>query len=80
MLSGIINSQDPDQTVPSGTVLSEYARFTYGILSETLVFEILGHLPYLPQPKGHNTQPVNFYRVCENTDVFGLTSVHIIHL
>ena len=39
MLSGMAKSEDPDQTAPSGSAL-----FAYGILSETLVFEILGHL------------------------------------
>ena len=39
------NSEDPDQTAPSGAVWSGSALFAYGILSETLVFEILGHLP-----------------------------------
>ena len=37
------NSVDPDQTAPSG---SGSALFAYVILSDTLVFEILGHLPY----------------------------------
>ena len=46
MLSGITNSEDPDQTAPSGAVWSGSALFAYGILSETLVFEILGHLLY----------------------------------
>ena len=32
------NSVDPDQTAPS--------LFVYVILSETLVLEFLGHLPY----------------------------------
>ena len=31
MLSGMANSEDPDQTAPSGS-----ARFAYGILSDTL--------------------------------------------
>ena len=39
------NSVDPDQTAPSGAVWSGPALFAYVILSETLVFEILGHLP-----------------------------------
>ena len=38
------NSVDPDQTAPS--VWSGSAMFAYGILSDTLVFEILGYLPY----------------------------------
>ena len=46
MLSGMANSEDPDQTAPSGAVWSGSALFAYGILSETLVFRILGHLPY----------------------------------
>ena len=40
------NSEDPDQTAPWGAVWSGSALFAYGTLSETLVFEILGHLPY----------------------------------
>ena len=39
ILSGMANSVDPDQTAPS--------LFAYVILSDTLVFEILGHLPYI---------------------------------
>ena len=38
------NSADPDQTAPS--VWSGFALFAYAILSETLVYEILRHLPY----------------------------------
>ena len=45
ILNGIANSEDPDQTAPSGAVWSGSALFAYGILSETLVFESLGHLP-----------------------------------
>ena len=41
------NSEDPNQIAPSGAVWSGYALFAYGILSETFVFEILGHLPYI---------------------------------
>ena len=37
ILSGIANNVDPNQTAPTGSALFEYA-----ILSETLVFEILG--------------------------------------
>ena len=35
------NSVDPDQAVWSGSAL-----FAYVILSDTKVYEILGHLPY----------------------------------
>ena len=42
ILSGMANSVDPDQTAPSGSAL-----FAYVTLSDTLVFEILGHLPYI---------------------------------
>ena len=45
ILSGMANSVDPDQTAPSGAVWSGSALFAYAILSETLVFEFLGHLP-----------------------------------
>ena len=46
ILSGMANSVDPDQTAPSGAVWSGSALFAYVILSETLVFEFLGHLLY----------------------------------
>ena len=49
LLNGMANSVDPDQTAPSGAVWSGsalFALFAYGILSEILMFEILGHLPY----------------------------------
>ena len=36
-------SVDPDQTAPEGAVLSGHALFAYAILSETLVYKILGH-------------------------------------
>ena len=45
ILSGMANSVDPDQTAPSGAVWSGSALFAYVILSDILVFEILGHLP-----------------------------------
>ena len=38
-------SEDPDQTAPSGTVWPGPAPFAYIILSETMEFEILRHLP-----------------------------------
>ena len=41
------NSVDPDQTAPSGAVWSGFALFACVILSEILVFEFLGHLPYI---------------------------------
>ena len=41
------NSVDPDQTAPSGAVWSGSALFAHAILMGTLVYEILGHLPYL---------------------------------
>ena len=40
------NSVDPDQTASSGAVWSGCALTVYAILSEALVFEILGHLLY----------------------------------
>ena len=43
MLSGMANSEDPDQTAPSA-VWSGSALLAYGLLSETLMFQILGHL------------------------------------
>ena len=41
----IANSVDPDQTAPLGAVWSESTLFAYAILSDTLVYEILGHFP-----------------------------------
>ena len=41
------NYVDPDQTAPSGAVWSGSTLFAYAILSETLVYEALGHLPYV---------------------------------
>ena len=40
------NSVDPDQTAPEGAVWSGSTLFAYVILSDALVFEFLGHLPY----------------------------------
>ena len=40
------NSIDPDQTAPSEAVWFGSALFVYVILSDTSVYEILGHLPY----------------------------------
>ena len=40
ILSGMANSVDPDQTAPGSTL------FAYTILSDHLMLEILGHLPY----------------------------------
>ena len=39
------NNVDPDQTAPPGAVWSGSALFACIILSEALVFKILGHLP-----------------------------------
>ena len=39
-------SADTDQTTPPGAVWSGFALFGYAILSETLMYEILRHLPY----------------------------------
>ena len=44
-VSGMANSEDPNQTAASGAVWSGDALFANGILSETL-FKILGHLLY----------------------------------
>ena len=41
------NSVDPDQTAPSGAVWSGYALFAYAILSNTFVYKLLGHLPWV---------------------------------
>ena len=39
------NSVDPDQTALSGAVWSGSALIAYAVLSDQLVFEILGYLP-----------------------------------
>ena len=41
------NSADSYQTAPLGAVWSGSALFVYTILSETLVYEILGYSPYI---------------------------------
>ena len=41
------NSVDPDQTAPEGAVWSGSTPFACAISLETLVYEILGHLPYM---------------------------------
>ena len=46
ILNGIANIIDPDQNAPSGAVWSGSILFAYDILSATLVYEILGYLPY----------------------------------
>ena len=46
ILSEKANSVDPDQTAPEGAVWSGSALFAYAILLATLVYKILGHLPY----------------------------------
>ena len=53
--SGMANNVDPDQTAPSGAVWSGSILFAYAILSDTLVCEILGHLPYCDYPKYSST-------------------------
>ena len=44
--SAMENSIYPYQTAPSEAVWSGSALFTYAILSETLMHDFLGHLPY----------------------------------
>ena len=44
MLSVMANSVDPVQMAPSGAIWSWSALLAKAILSETLVYEILGHL------------------------------------
>ena len=46
ILSRMANSIDPDQTAPSGAVWSGSTLFAYAILSDTLVYKILGYLSY----------------------------------
>ena len=40
--SGMANSVDPDHTAPSGSVWSGSKLFAYAILSDTIMYEILG--------------------------------------
>ena len=49
IFSRMSTSVDPDQTAPEEAVGSGSALFVYDILSETLEYEILGHLPYYTQ-------------------------------
>ena len=57
VLSGVANNVDPDQTAPEGAVWwSGSTLFAYAILSEILVYEVLGHSLYslkllLQQPR-----------------------------
>ena len=60
ILCGKINSVDPDQTAPEGAVWSGSALFAYTILSDTLVYEILRHLPYCIYPKYLDTSTPNY--------------------
>ena len=62
ILSGKANSADPDQTAPEGAVWSGSALFAYVILTDSLVFEILGHLPYLLEASLRGAS--NEYSVC----------------
>ena len=47
IFSRMANSADPDQTALSEAVLYGSVLFAYVISSETLVYGILGHLPYI---------------------------------
>ena len=49
------NSVDPGQTAPEGAVWPGSTLFAYVILSDTLVFETLGHLPYSVKQKQEKT-------------------------
>ena len=62
MLSGMADSADPDQTAPGGAVWSGSSLFAYNILSATLVFEILGYLPYSKMKESpHNGSTFFFF-------------------
>ena len=45
-LSRMTNSVNPDQNAPLGAVWSGSALSAYAILSDTLLYKILGHFPY----------------------------------
>ena len=49
-LKEIKDSVEPDQTALSRAVWSGSALFAHSDLSETLVYEILEHLPYARAP------------------------------
>ena len=57
------NSVDPDQTAPSGAVWSGSALFAYAILSATLVYKILGHLPQILGNAGPDKLCVAIYDI-----------------
>ena len=57
------NSVYPNQTAPSGAVRSGSTLFLYVILSDALVFEILGHLLYREKP-GQSAHVFRLVRVC----------------
>ena len=46
ILSGLANSVDPDQTAPEGAICSGSTVFGYAVLSETVLYKILGDLLY----------------------------------
>ena len=46
IFSGLANSVNPNQNALSEAVWSGSALFAYAILSDTLVYKILGHLVY----------------------------------
>ena len=56
------NSVDPDQSAPSGAVWSGSALFAYVFLSDTLVLEMLGHLPYYYIHLSHFQYLIYLYR------------------
>ena len=67
ILSGIANSVEPDQTAPgqtapSGAVWSGSALFADAILWDTLVYKILGQLPYLWVPSKDTDQTAWMHR------------------
>ena len=53
ILGGMANSVDPDQTAPSGAVWSGFTLFAYAILSEFLMYKILGHTILLNKNKSY---------------------------
>ena len=61
------NSADPDQTAPERAVWPGSALFAYAILSETLVFEILWHLPYGALNNLHEAWKTKTYWTLENS-------------
>ena len=77
ILRAMANSVDPDQTAPERAVWSGSALFAYVILSETLVFEFLGHLPYMEKYGWNSSSGTGGDRVAEKGNHLGDTTTFV---